>query len=196
MRYYEILHQLQQSVAENPLLEVVETDLSEGLAEKYLGNLTQRFGIQPSPDLLSFYQEVGSFRLTWRIKDESSVSHEITWPTPPFGNIDILAIDEYFGFDESYQVRLDDDKTLYYFDYYNRDSQEAACLVAEKGIIQPHLYLSGLEIGVVDTGLTIPQYIERLSRNKGFSFWQRGLPEENNQYAAQVGYYIPQLFPS
>ncbi len=196
MNYYEILKGLKENIDQNPQIEIVETEIMGGFAEKYLNNLCAKADIKPSADMIAFYTGAGSFRLTWRLKNESGIVHHPVWPTIPFGNINILAIDEYISNDTTYQVPLEDNKTLYYFDYYNTDSQEGTCLMAENGIIQPQLYLTGLEIGLVETTVTIPQYINKLIQNKGFMFWQRGLNDPDSIHNKQVSHYIPQLFKS
>ncbi|MDQ3109917.1 MAG: hypothetical protein M3R17_08475 [Bacteroidota bacterium] len=194
MDYYNFLRQLQSSITKNALLDVEQSDLMHGFAEKALVNLVQRFGVHPTDDLMNFYKEVGSFQMTWRLKNNDDVSHDIIWPTKPMGIINILAIDEYIGHDESYRIQLENNDVLYYFDYYNSDSQEAVCLMSKEGVIQSNLFLYGLEIGLVDIKITIPEYIKQLIQSKGFAFWQRTLINPDGQYDAQVKYYIPQLF--
>lgn len=207
MRNYLTLFQtLIQALETSDSVELIRQQLSEGTEPDYIRNVLKNHGLTADDGYVEFFASVDFVDIEWHATDDAIRRFGLEDSMSTTGRIQIVSFETALSemdnpngwFNIAWRNFATgneaENPSLLPFDYFDPDRSGCACFdVAEKRVADKLTYFDH-QFGTAPLGLSVWQYCQELSKNRGIYGWQRALGPEATTYSDQVTAAVAQLF--
>ena len=207
MKYRNIFSDLILEIESSQKIYDLHSSMPQGLSPAEMAAMERNQGITLDEGIKHFYEQLNGVDICWRVKMDSLKKGNFTTNDDMVGSIHILKLDimldgenkaspwkENLWFDFMDEKDIRSISPLRPFDLFNNDEKELVAFKVEGNHVPDKLFYYSLVDGVFNFKMNIEDYVNALTKVKGFLFWHRGKLKLDRNCQKELNHFLPQIF--